>query len=300
MEPIRIMAFFGGASAWARALVALGARVPLQADWTYGEIAAASGRAVRRLTLMQGAVCIGLVQVIGRGPLWLASRGPVFVPGLPEGARRAALRALARHLPGGLITTPEAPVAGFGLVPLITARHQAIWEIDAPDAELRARLTPKWRNRLSKAERAQQDGVFYLGRDTDPRWLFAAEAEQRAKRGYKALPAHFSQDWAARAPKAHLALCARNAAGQKIAGAVFLRHGAGASYQLAWSGAQGRAAQAHTALLWLAARMLKARGVTRLDLGDVNTEAGAGHMHFKLGTGAKAVALGATTLVLPG
>lgn len=295
MERIEVFAFEGGAQAWAQTVAGFGP-APLQADWAYGEIAVAMGRRLARLDLRAGGRRIGLAQLVGRGPLWLASRAPVFAPGLPEAMRRAALRALARRLPGALIATPEAPVAGFGLVPLITARHHALWSVDAPEASLRAGLAGKWRNRLGQAERAG----LRLAQEGDFGWLVQAEAAQRAARGYRALPPEFARAWAEARKGGTLCLSARNSAGVRVAGVLMLRHGAGASYHIGWSGAEGRASGAHNLLLWQAALRLKARGVTQLDLGDVNAEAGAGLMHFKLGTGAQAVALGATALVVPG
>ncbi|WP_444459954.1 hypothetical protein [Rhodobacter capsulatus] len=122
------------------AVAALSPAAALQARACYGEIAAAAGRGLRRVQILAGGRRIGLAQVLGRGGLWLCSRGPVFVPDLPEEIRRRALRALARALPGLLIVTPETPVAGPGLVPLITARHQAIWDLSPEEAALRAGL----------------------------------------------------------------------------------------------------------------------------------------------------------------
>lgn len=295
MERIEVFSFESGARAWAQAVAGFGP-APLQADWAYGEIAGAMGRRIARLELRLGGRRIGLAQVVGRGPLWLASRAPVFVPALPEATRRAALRALARHLPGALVATPEAPVAGFGLVPLITARHHALWPLEAPEATLRAGLAGKWRNRLGQAER----GALRLAEEGAFDWLLQAEAAQRAARGYRALAPEFARAWAEARKGAALCLSARNRAGERVAGVLMLRHGAGASYHTGWSGAEGRASGAHNLLVWHAALRLKAHGVTQLDLGDVNAEAGAGLMHFKLGTGAGAVALGATALVVPG
>lgn len=296
MERIEVMAFEGGKKEWAQALAALGPCAPLQVDWAYGEIAAAKGRKLRRLAFWQGGRRIGLTQVVGRGPLWLVSRGPLFAPDLPEANQRAALRALARALRGVLIATPEAPLAGFGLVPLITARHHALWPLEAPEPTLRAALAGKWRNRLAQAERSG----LRVAEEGDFDWLLRAEAAQRAERGYRALPPEFARAWRQARKGGTLCLSARNAAGARVAGVLMLRHGAGASYHIGWSAEEGRASGAHNLLLWQAALRLKARGVARLDLGDVNSEAGAGLMHFKLGTGASTAALGATVLVLPG
>jgi hypothetical protein len=194
-----------------------------------------------------------------------------------------------------VIATPDAPVSGFGLIPLISARHHAIWSLaPAPDA-LRAGLDGKWRNRLAAAERA---GLrLRVERNFD--WILHADREQQIARGYRALPASFTQAWASIAPDALRAWRVEDADGQRLAGLVVLRYGAGASYHIGWSGDQGRRVGAHNFGLWQAALWLRRKGGTRFDLGDVNSDEGAGRMHFKLGTGAQAQSSGATLWVLP-
>ncbi|MDD8021581.1 MAG: GNAT family N-acetyltransferase [Paracoccaceae bacterium] len=303
MERIEISESGLDATGWATALAAIEG-VPgaaLSQQWIYGEIARAGGRRVRRLVLTCGGRRISLAQAIGRAGLWLISRGPVWRAGVSADQARAGLRALARHLPGLLIATPGAPTTGFGLIPLVTARYQAIWRLGPEPPHLRAGLDGKWRNRLAAAERS---GIAVVT-DPDPAWLIRAEADQRRVRGYDGLPGDFVTAWGRGARGQVLALRALGAiatpqAGENLAGVVFLRHGSGASYQIGWSGSYGRACGAHNLLLWRAALTLRAQGVRWLDLGDVNSEAGAGLMRFKLGTGAEAVSLGATGLVLPG
>lgn len=286
------------------------ARVPALAQWpAHGAICVAGGRLLRRLVFRHEGTPVGAAQVLGRPlfgragfgrALWWIGRGPVLAAGREgaesAGLHRACLRAAARALPGLLIATPEGPVTGPGLIPLVTPRHQALWDLGPTPEVLRRGLAQKWRNRLSAAERAG----LRLREESDPAWLFAAEASQRRVRGYRALPAAFVTAWAAAEPGGVLALRAEDAAGTRLAGIVVLRHGAGASYQIGWSGPEGRAAGAHNLLLWQAALRLRAQGVRVFDLGDVNSEEGAGLMHFKLGTGAQAAPLGATCLVLPG
>ena len=281
---------------WQAALAALAPAAPLQADHAYGDIAAAAGRGLRRFELRLGGARVGLAQVLGRGGLWLCSRGPVFAPTLGADMRRRLLRRLARRLAGALIVTPETAVSGFGLVPLMTARHQALWDISAAEADLRAALAGKWRNRLVAAERA---GLRVVA-EQNPDWLIAAEAAQRAARGYGGLPAGFVAAWGQRRRDGVMTLSAQAPDGTRLAGVMVLRHGTAASYHLGWTSARGRAAGAHNLLLWQAALRTRAGGAVCLDLGDVNSGAGAGLMHFKLGTGARPHALGATCLVLPG
>ncbi len=295
MEQIAIAEFSGSGAEWEGAVTALDPGAALQNRFAYGVIAAAQGRAVRRLWLRRQGETVGLAQVVGRGGLWLAARGPVFAATLPDAVRRAALRAVARAVGGLCLATPEAPLAGFGLVPLITARHHAIWDLAPPEADLRRALQGKWRNRLVAAEKT---GLRVLA-EADPGWILATESRQRESRGYRGLPAGFVQAWGAAMPGGVLALTARNAQGMRLAGVVALRAGPRAVYHLGVTTPEGRALGAHNLLLWQIALRLRVKGVQSLDLGDIDSGAGAGRMRFKLGTGAAVQPLGATCLVLP-
>ncbi|MCV2878469.1 GNAT family N-acetyltransferase [Sedimentimonas flavescens] len=291
MENLAIVDTKLGPLAWGHEVDALGGGA-LQQHWTYGEIAALKGRRVRRCEVLIGSQRIAMAQVIGRGGFWLLGRGPVLAPGVSV---RPVLRALARALSGALIATPEVACEGWGLVPLVTPRHHAIWDL-VPDAgTLRAGLAGKWRNRLAVAERS----ALRVEIDRAPDWLIAAEAAQRRARGYRGLPGDCALTWG-RAETGGLLALKATLRGAPIAGMIFLRHGAMASYHIGWTGPEGRSHHAHNLLLWRAAEILRGQGVQSLDLGDVNSEEGAGLMRFKLGTGAVARALGATCLVIPG
>ena len=295
MERIEISEFSGSGVEWEGAVTALDPGAALQNRFAYGAIAAGQGRAVRRFVLRRQGETVGLAQVVGRGGLWLLARGPVFAATLPDTARRAALRAVARAVPGLCLATPEAPLRGFGLLPLITARHQAIWDLSPSEADLRRALQGKWRNRLVAAEKA---GLRVMA-EADPGWILQAESHQRESRGYRGLPAGFVQAWGAAARGGVLALTARNAQGTKLAGVVALLAGVHASYHLGVTTPEGRGVGAHNLLLWQMALRLRAKGVQSLDLGDIDSGPGVGRMRFKLGTGATVQPLGATCLVLP-
>jgi hypothetical protein len=246
---------------------------PLQQSAVYAAAAAACGAKVRWLD--------GGVLAVERGRVQLISR----VAGLD----RSGLRRMARW-PGMTLATPEQAVSGFGLVPLVTPMHHAVWAL-GPD--LRAGMAGKWRNRLVAAERA---GVRVRrgGRDCLDR-LLAEEAAQRQRRGYHALSEGFSRAL----PKAALRLWEWRSAGAFGAAMCFVVHGVSASYHLGWASEAARAAGVHGVMLVRAAEELRAEGVRWLDLGSVDTEAAPGLARFKLGTGAELRRLGATCLVLP-
>lgn len=280
---------------WAAALARAGGAA-LQQHWAYGEIARATGRDAARVALWQGGALVGVAQVIGIGGLRVLNRGPVWMPGVAGDVRLRALRGLGRGL-RPLLAMPDGPLGGPGLVPLITPRHHAIWDLAAPLEDLRAGLSGKWRNRLAGAERAG----LHPAEACDPGPILRAEAAQQRQRGYRNLPPGFVEGWAQRVPGGLLALQIAGADGSPVAGMVFLCHGTQASWHAGWSvPAPCRPAGAHQILLWQAALRLRARGVRSLDLGAIEDGDGAGRMRFKLGTGARPHAFGAFCLVLPG
>jgi hypothetical protein len=222
----------------------------------------------------------GPVLVVERGRLRLVQRATV--------GTRAALRQLARW-PGVTVATPEAGLLGFGLVPLVTPVHHAIWRLDG---DVRAGMAGKWRNRLIQAEgrvRLASGDTRTLDR------LLEAEAGQRRQRGYRALPAGFTRA----VPAAALRLWEWRQGGATGAAMAFVVHGTSATYHLGWGSDTARTQGVHGVMLAQAAQALASEGVRWLDLGSVDTEGAPGLARFKLGTGARLRRLGATVLVLP-
>ena len=164
--------------------------------------------------------------------------------------------------------------------------------------DLRAAMHQKWRNRLRRAEAAG----LTLRHDAwtgAPHWLIAHEVAQRDQRRYAALPVPIVAAIARETPG-----CARIVEAWEgtspIAGMLILRHGARATYQVGWTSERGRALNAHCLTLFEAARWLADHGHRLLELGPIETERNPGLARFKLGTGARARALGGTWLAIPG
>jgi hypothetical protein len=266
---------------------------PAPAFWPFAqsEAYACAARCLGARVIRADLGC-GTALVVERWGLRLMSRGPVWTSGT-EAERRAALRRFAYRF-GVTVATPEAGLAGFGLIPLVTPAHHAIWDIGAEVTALRAGLAGKWRNRLVAAERIGLRVQRGAGRD----WagLIAAEAGQRAVRGYRALPPAFSDAL----PQDVRRIWVWRQGGQVRAAMGFVVEGATATYHLGWADATARAAGAHRVMLWQAMCALRSEGARWIDLGLVNDEAAPGLARFKLGTGAALRRLGATMLVLPG
>lgn len=257
---------------------------PLQQSAPYAAAVAACGAEVGWHDLGCGQAL-----VVRRGRLRLISRGPVWEDGSSAADRRGALRRFARW-PGVTVVTPETGLDGFGLIPLITPVHLAIWDLRG---DLRAGLAGKWRNRLVAAERAGIEVRPGGPGGLDP--LIAEEARQRRARRYRALPEGFARAL----PEEAVRLWEWRQGGPVEAAMAFVVHGATATYHLGWASDRARAAGAHPVMLMEAALALQGEGVRWLDLGSVDTEAVPGLARFKLGTGARLHRLGSTMLVLP-
>ncbi len=292
----------------------------LEQAWAYGEaVAAASRGRVRpeRWLIEDGGRAIGLLQAFVRrvsplGRFVRVVRGPLFVPALSQEARRAALAAIRGTYPwrrrcllwwlpelnGG--SESEAAMAALGLQKMMTGYSSIRLDLAPPPERLRGNLDGKWRNALKTAEKSPM--LVEVASRAEGSWnaeafaaLLAEHDEHRIERGFRGPDSRFYAAFAEAAALPGLAESGEDAllvwahAGthrgqvRPIAGILMLRHGRGATYAMGWSNAAGRLVNAHYRLLWRAIAELKARGVTQLDLGGVDTEHGAGVARFKLG-----------------
>lgn len=250
----------------------------LQQCWAYGQAMARLGARVQHVLLRQGGQVIAAAQMLERRGLRVINR--------PAGQAGPLLRRLARF-PGLTLCTGAV---GHGFMPLVTPRFHAEWDLRPDPADLRAGLQGKWRNRLRRGETLPiREGPAGVMMD------LAARCDTLARqRGFRALPPGFLAGWEGGRLVLHW-----SPGGRLAAGIVVLIHGQCATYHCGWTSAEGRAAQANAAILWHAALVLRGQGVQRLDLGAVDAS-NPGLARFKLGTGARLVSLGPSSLVLPG
>jgi len=279
-------------------------------SWSWGAATAVVHASVnRRAVILAGARPIGLMQVTERRYLGLATfaqliRGPLFVGG-PETAAAAPL--VFRHLRKRyrptrlslLALTPEleeGPVAdkflddaGFRRVK--TGYSSAWLDLTPNQRLLRRGLRPNFRNQLKKSEETI-DLTIVEGGDPERDWLLTRHAAHRRAGRYsgpspvllRALPLDEI-----------LVLVARVEGGaEPVAGALFVRHGLTASYEVGWTGQEGRERKAHNLLLWKGLLALKKAGVRRLDLGGLDETEAAGPAHFKRGLGGTPFTLAGT------
>lgn len=283
-----------------------GAAASYQQDWAYGVALKAMSPGVEMLRAAvrraDGSL-VALAQIAARpfamaGRFALCTHGPVWVGEVSTDDKREACRLLKSSLPLRwprlLVLTPdEAANEGMkGLSRVMTGDATVLINLTKDEEVLRAAMDQGWRNRLSKAERSelvvQKAGV----KPAQYRWLLDAEAKQRVKRGYRAMPVEMTERWqdgkadgASGDKAAGLAVYRADLKRDAAAGMLFLIHGRRATYHVGWTSDEGRTNAAHNLILWTAMRDLNARGVAVLDLGGVNTQSGAGIARFKLETG---------------
>lgn len=195
-----------------------------------------------------------------------------------------------------VILSPETPapeLARCGAVPLMSPAHAALLDLSGDPGQRRAALHQKWRNRLKHGE-SQGLRLTRQNLPNDPgHWLFQADARQQTVRRYRSWPLGLTLAFA-KENKGQAKLFQAFDGTEPVAAILILTHGTGATYHIAHTTGRGKRLSAHNLLLWEAASWLAAKGVTRLDLGLVNTEDAPGLARFKLGTGARLHRLGGT------
>ena len=241
-------------------------------------------------TLSDGTLV--LRRKIGGVNIAMLPRATIEKASLPDLIREAGLR---REV---LVINPDHPapwLGNLGAVPVMTPTHVA--ELDLT-GELRGKLHQKWRNRLVFAE-GQGLRVTRQNLPIKPdNWILQQDAQQQASRGYAtwsdALTLAYSK-----ANRGNAKLFTAFDGKEPVAAMLFLCHGDSATYHISHTTEAGRAASAHNLLLWEGMTWLAGKGVTTLELGQVDTEKGAGLARFKLGTGATLRPLGGSWIWWP-
>lgn len=267
--------------------------IPLQQSLPYARTLQALNRDVQVLEMADGPPVIALTRRFG----------PLRMTYLPRadlcGPRARVLAQLPRH--HARLILPDRPIPCPRAIPLLTPLNIA--ELDLPPGiapeTFWSKMHGKWRNRL---RRALDGPAVPLRSRFDPdahAALLAREATQRKERGYRSYPPAFLAAWARINPQ-NTWLYEARIGHDTVAFMLFLTHGRVATYITGWTGVEGRAAHAHSLLLWSAMQDSLGHGIARIDLGTIDSEAGRPLARFKLGCGARARSLGPTLLVPPG
>ncbi len=284
----------------------------LQQDWAYGSTMKMLGVPVLRASVLDDGVRVAQAQFIVRrwgnwAAIALCSRGPVWLqPLLPE-QKQVVYRLMKKTLPlkglRWMLVTPEESQAQAVGLPfwrrVMTPYSTVVLDLSQDLEALRLGFEAKWRNRLVAAEnsalKVQRTGLKF----GQYRWLLDHEQSQRETRGLAGLPIPFFEPYAKsrKSPAKNVFGVRADLNQDRVAGMLFLIHGASATYQVGWSNDEGRQHNAHNLLLWDAIQALKERGVRQLDLGGVNTQRSAGIARFKIGTGGEVRTLSGTYLL---
>ena len=276
-------------------------RVPrsnLFQSWAFGEaMRAVEGQIPRRAYLYAKDMHVGLVQAFTVRKLGALSftrvlRGPLFFQPAPPDIHAIALKQIKRAFPllrlNWSTVMPEiapSPVwqtaaESRGLNRVMDGYETAWLDLRKAEKTLRSGLKPKWRNQLAKAEAAG----LPVEEPTSIQWLLDHYDRQRRERRYTGPSGRLL---AALPRDAVLALSALQD-GEPVAGVLFVRHGLDATYQVGWTGEEGRDQNAHNLLLWQGLLRLKAAGVRFLDMGGIDAAVLPGIAHFKQGLGGEA------------
>jgi len=283
----------------------------LQQAWAYGQALQSLGVEIHRAEIRQGQRLLGLAQFQCRRlafyiGLASCSRGPVWAQDTAPDEQRQALALLKKSIPTrpwrATVFSPELAVGDAlpqglrGLHRVMTGYSTVMLDLRRSQADLRAALDGKWRNRLVRAEGQQSLQVHVRASGKEVQWLLERENLQRESRGFHALPTAFVQAYIdSHAQRSEAFVVASATRGRQTLGAMlFLRHGRCASYHIGWADEEGRRLNIHNLLLWQAMLSLQGQGIERLDLGGVNTRALPGISRFKLGTGGQVLTLAGT------
>ena len=251
----------------------------------------------------------GLVQAFEAGILWNAfhaiiiDRGPLWFEGFGSALHvKLFFDELNRQFPQRLgrrrrvlPETEDGPTAqklisGTGFVPANDPGYQTIWLDLMPEMDdLRAGLKSNWRNKLSRAEKADLSIAWDGGLEHFPEILTLYTADKQL-RGYAGpSPALLKAYAPLLAARGDLLTGRAMQDGNIAAFVLFAVHGRSATYLIGWSSPAGRESAAHHRLLWDGALMLKQGGIKELDLGGINDESAEGIKVFKEGLGGKNV-----------
>ena len=264
--------------------------LPLQQHPDFGTALARLGARVDHLDL-RGASPVLRIRRFG---ISFVSRGPIWVDAASD-KKIAALRAAPIRVLNDDATDP-AILRHAGFRQVMTPAHVAELDLTGSHDSRIAQANGKWRNIWRKAQRAPL--TIDMARFDPARndWLLQADLAQQKTKRYRALPHALLAAWDANA----LTLFTARIGKTPIAAMLFIAHAPVATYHIGWSNDEGRRLAAHHRILMQAADHFAARGLTRLDLGTVDTESAPGLARFKVGCGAQIRALGGSWLKIPG
>ncbi len=282
-----------------------GGFAPVYQSFAYGEALKQMGRTAKHVRIFSGGALIGVALVeirnmMGFFTLAHIMRGPIWShQSISRKSKVAALNALQKTLPcrgaHGLIIVPDGSddldLNGTGYTRVMTGYHTALLDISDDENAISTRLNGKWRNRLRAAEKSDLRILPISKKAEKYSWLLEQENSRQQKVGYRTHAHALAPHYQTIAGKRSLfAFEAKNGT-DRVGGALFLKHGANATYHIGWTNDDGKQLNANNLLLWHAIKALKKEKVEILDLDGLNTDFNPGIARFKIGTGAKVISM---------
>jgi hypothetical protein len=260
--------------------------MPLQQHPSFAAALRLLGRNVQQLDV-DGAQPIVAVRLFGQ---MMASRGPLWHgPANAVSLRQSNLRLLNAE------TDEASHLQAAGFRKLATAATVAELDLGGSDAARLAATSGKWRNRWRRAQEAPVTIELQVFSPAKHNWLLKADHLQQKQKRFRGMPHALTTAFAAPAPDqvmVHIAYFGDD----PVAAMLFLSHHPVVTYHIGWISEAGRQWGLHHRLLLDAATLYAGQGLTRLDLGTVDTENAPGLARFKINSGAQIRPLGGTWL----
>ena len=253
--------------------------LPLPQSWEWGEARSASGARVHRFATVLDRGPVGVQLELRAGGLVAWAPGGPIGPGVTAlGA--TDLAALGRALRRLLLVAPHGAVPGRVVGGVHYLPGTSYVSLGDPDPTARARMSSRWRNCLSKAERS---GLHVEDGGLDD--LLVLEAELAARKSFR--PAYRAPFYSALSEAFGSGFrIRRTRLGADVVGVwADTASGSTALYLAGATSPAGRPVNASYLLAHDAVGRLGADGRRFLDLGGVNPRSREGVDHFKRGLG---------------
>ncbi|MFN3700886.1 MAG: GNAT family N-acetyltransferase [Alphaproteobacteria bacterium] len=175
-----------------------------------------------------------------------------------------------------------------------SGHYETLWlDLEQSEAALRSALKKNWRGVLSKAEQHSDIDIRWSFNPDDLQTLLLHYVTDKAQKGYNGASVKTIRALArVMLPQQKMLIGHALKDGQSVACVLLLLHGRSATYQIGWTGEDGRKLGAQNLLLWRAALTLKENGISDFDLGGTNDDTAQSVKQFKQGMGAQIVVTG--------
>ena len=277
-------------------------------SWAYGEAKRnIEGWGVTGYVLMDEELPLALLQVrkktyglvklvrINRGPLWFNTQ---LHKKYEHEFYRLMRITYAKRKGYILLFSPESSNANATQMALTANRFVqykrkqigTIWlDLSKSDEELKKSLRSKWRNQLRGCEKASLD-VAELPIAEHWEWFVTQYQLFRSNKDFTGPNMRLLLkliDIIQDNPTYNSSIFCVSSMGNALAATLMIKHGAAATYLLAWNNSDGRRMNASNLLLWSAVLSLKQQGCRWLDLGGISecNPVGKAIAHFKRGLG---------------